>query len=291
MISPRKHQKLIRPWGIGSRMFKDTIEVVSTGLSIYELVNKSRPSLQRIVKRLRGGEAKIVVFGAGGTGKTTLGKMLAGESDPSILADYEESRTTEKFNFKREQSGIIIIPPGQGRRDDEWLAAFRQVSDGKFRIIINVVSYGYHSLREISYVSDALYQQGMTVEEFVEIYTEKCRQKEINQLKEISTPIKMSKAVPTLMLTLVSKQDIWWQDRDIVTKHYSDSDYNSTIKEILSTRGTANFSHEYVSTSLIINGFTSGTGEPLKSIASDYSQPLQFTNLAEVFKKIDQFCQ
>jgi GTPase SAR1 family protein len=271
-------------------MFKETIEVASTGLSIYELVNKSRPSLQRIVKRLRGGEVKIVVFGAGGTGKTTLGKMLSGESDPSILADYKESRTTEKFNFKQ-QSGIIIIPPGQGRRDDEWFDSFRQVSDGKFRIIINVVSYGYHSLREISYISDKLYQQGMTVEEFVEIYTEKCRQKEINQLKEISTPIKMSKAVPTLMLTLVSKQDIWWQDRDVVTEYYSGSEYDGTIQEILSTRGTANFSHKYVSASLIINGFTSGIGESLKSIATDYSQPLQFTNLVDVFKIIDEFCQ
>ncbi len=118
-------------------MFKDTIEAVSTGLSIYEIVNKSRPSLQRIIKRLRGGEVKIVVFGAGGTGKTTLGRILSGESDPSILADYQESRVTEKFNFNREKSGIIIIPPGQGRRDDEWLSAFRQISDGKFRIIIN----------------------------------------------------------------------------------------------------------------------------------------------------------
>ncbi len=154
-----------------------------------------------------------------------------------------------------------------------------------------MVSYGYHSFREIGYMSNELYQKGMTVEEFVEIYTEKCKQKEINQLKEISTPIKMSKAVPTLMLTLVSKQDLWWQDRDVVTEHYSNLEYADNIQEILSTRGTANFSHEYISASLIINGFISGTGEPLKPISTDYSQPLQFTNLAEVFKTIDQFCQ
>jgi flavodoxin len=272
-------------------MFIETVEALKTGLSIYDLVNKSRPSVQRIIQRLRSGDVKIVVFGSGGTGKSTFGKMISGEADPNILATYRESRTTEEFKFTRDKLGIITIPPGQGRRDDEWLAAFRQVTDGKFRIIINMVAYGYHSFGELSYTESKYYTRGMTVEEFLEIYTEKCRQEEINYLKQIAMPITMSKAVPTLMMTLVSKQDLWWHDRETIKKHYCDLEYRSIIDGILSTKGTAGFSHEYVSASLLINGFTSGIGEPLKSISTDYSQPLQFNNLADVFQKIDQFCQ
>lgn len=117
------------------------------------------------------------------------------------------------------------------------------------------------------------------------------KQEEIERLKEIVIPVKMAKAIPTLMLTLITKQDLWWEGREAVKSHYQNSAYNDVIKEIVETRGTANFSHEYLSTSLIINNFKSGANELLKPVSAGYDQALQFGHLNDVFKKIDSFCQ
>jgi translation initiation factor RLI1 len=152
-------------------MFKETVELLTEGVSIYELYAKSRPNLQKLFKKLTGGEVKIAVFGAGGTGKTTLGRILSGQSDPSILSQYEESYTTEPFKVNRDISSSLIIAAGQKRREDQWIDLLRQVSDGKVRIIINVVASGYHSFGSLSYTQDGLYQQGMSIDEFMEVFT------------------------------------------------------------------------------------------------------------------------
>jgi ATPase subunit of ABC transporter with duplicated ATPase domains len=98
-------------------MFVETIGAVSTGVSAIELSQKMFPSVKKIFKLLKDGELKIAIFGAGGTGKSTLGKVLSGEFDlNSLLQPYQESISTEQYklegsaNFTHEyQSASLVI--------------------------------------------------------------------------------------------------------------------------------------------------------------------------------------
>ena len=60
-------------------MFVEAINTASTVVSSYELSKKAVPLFSSIVRRIKNGKLNIVIAGAGGTGKSTLGKILAGD--------------------------------------------------------------------------------------------------------------------------------------------------------------------------------------------------------------------
>jgi hypothetical protein len=272
-------------------MFKETVDVIKAGVSAYELTVRSVPAIKRLIKRISSQDVSIAVFGCGGTGKTTLGRILHGVSDPLLLAPYQQSGELEKFTLAQNVSVSMVVPPGQERRGSQRSYVLEQLLVGKYKIVMNVVAYGYHSLVDDSYTNSKLYQGGMSTEQFIATHTEDRRHEEVEQLKKIATIVQISKSIPTLMLTLVTKQDLWWKDREVVKDYYENSEYNSVIDEIFKVRGTANFSHEYVSASLVIANFDSSSGERLVSNSEGYDQLLQAENLNEVFRKIDSLCQ
>ncbi len=120
-------------------MFVETLEAVSTGISAIELSEKLFPTLKRIFNVLKNGELKIAIFGAGGTGKTTLGKLLSGEFESSgLFQPYQESITTEQYRLDSNVVGSVIVAPGQKRREDTWDDLLRSVSTGKIKLIIHM---------------------------------------------------------------------------------------------------------------------------------------------------------
>jgi hypothetical protein len=152
-----------------SNMFVDTIGAVSTGVSAFELSQKMVPGFKKIFKLLKDGELKIAIFGAGGTGKTTLGKVLSGEFElSSLFQPYQESISIEQYKLDSNVVGSVIVAPGQIRREDTWDDLFRTMAGGKFKLIIHTVSWGYHSFGEVGYTQHRLYQNGMTATEFIE---------------------------------------------------------------------------------------------------------------------------
>ena len=80
-------------------MFVETIETVGTVVSVAELFDKTFPTFKRLFKRIKEGELAIAIFGAGGTGKSTLGKYLSGTLENNQLSSgYQESISIEKYN-------------------------------------------------------------------------------------------------------------------------------------------------------------------------------------------------
>ncbi len=131
---------------------------IETIVTAYELSRRAVPGFQRIVKRFQNGKLKIAIFGAGGTGKTTLGNMLAGKAGASsILNPYQESISVDRIKLA-DIPGSVIIVPGQEPRQNKWDEVFSEIIDGQINLIINVVSYGYHSFEGISYQQHLLYQ-------------------------------------------------------------------------------------------------------------------------------------
>lgn len=79
---------------------------------------------------------------------------------------------------------------------------------GKIKLIIHVVSWGYHSFEEFSYTQHRLYQSGMTLEEFLREYAAVCRNRELDVLRRIEPQLSIADQRKTIVITLVTKQDL-----------------------------------------------------------------------------------
>jgi len=279
-------------------MFVETLEAISTAVSVAELSDKTFPTFKRLFKRITEGELAIAIFGAGGTGKSTLGKYLSGTLKNSQLSSgYQESISIEKYTLDSNVIGSVIVVPGQERRQDSWDDLLRTISQGKIGLIINVVSWGYHSFGSLSYeqlisLDITLYQSDMTVPEFLKIYTAERRQRELQVLTKIVPHLSVadSKKRKILFITLVTKQDLWWNDRLKIQDYYQKGEYENQIQAIKNKLGSSNFTHEYCSTSLVVENLVSGTNELLLPTTQGYDERLKFANLRNFLNVIESLC-
>jgi hypothetical protein len=241
---------------------------------------------------LKNGELKIAIFGAGGTGKSTLGKLLSGEFELSgLLQTYQESISIEQYKLESNNIGSVIVAPGQKRREDTWDDLLRTLVGGKIKLIIHVVSWGYHSFGEFSYTQHRLYQSGMTLEEFLREYAAVCRNRELDVLRRIEPHLSIADQRKTIVITLVTKQDLWWNNRLEVNKHYVEGTYEQLIRNIRNKRGANNFIHEYRSTSLVMENFLSGDNELLIPTTQGYDQRLKVANFRYFLNAIESLFQ
>ncbi|MCA2693718.1 MULTISPECIES: ATP-binding cassette domain-containing protein [unclassified Microcystis] len=273
-------------------MFVETIEAIGTGVGVIEISEKLFPTFKRIFNLLKNGELKIAIFGAGGTGKSTLGKLLSGEFELSgLLQTYQESISIEQYKLESNKIGSVIVAPGQKRREDTWDDLLRTLVGGKIKLIIHVVSWGYHSFGEFSYTQHRLYQSGMTLEEFLREYAAVCRNRELDVLRRIEPHLSIADQRKTIVITLVSKQDLWWNNRLEVNKHYVEGAYEQLIQNIRNKRGANNFIHEYRSTSLVMENFLSGDNELLIPTTQGYDQRLKVANFRYFLNAIESLFQ
>ena len=275
-------------------MFVETLEAISTAVSVAELSDKTFPTFKRLFKRITDGELAIAIFGAGGTGKSTLGKYLSGKLENSQLSSgYQESISIEKYILDSNVIGSAIVVPGQERRQDSWDDLLRTISQGKISLIINVVSWGYHSFGELSYQQSSLYKSGITNQEFLKIYTEEHRQEELQALTKIAPHLSVadSKKRKILLITLVTKQDLWWHDRLKIQDYYQKGEYENKIQAIRNKLGFSNFIHEYCSASLVLENFISGENELLVPTTQGYDERLKFANLRNFLNVIESLCE
>jgi hypothetical protein len=273
-------------------MFVETIEAIGTGVGVIEISEKLFPTFKRIFNLLKNGELKIAIFGAGGTGKSTLGKLLSGEFELSgLLQTYQESISIEQYKLESNKIGSVIVAPGQKRREDTWDDLLRTLVGGKIKLIIHVVSWVYHSFGEFSYTQHRLYQSGMTLEEFLREYAAVCRNRELDVLRRIEPHLSIADQRKTIVITLVSKQDLWWNNRLEVNKHYVEGAYEQLIQNIRNKRGANNFIHEYRSTSLVMENFLSGDNELLIPTTQGYDQRLKVANFRYFLNAIESLFQ
>lgn len=271
-------------------MFVETIETLSTGLGAVEISKSLFPTFKKLYKRIKEGEINIVIFGSGGCGKSTLGQLLSGQRDEmSLIASYQESITTETYKLENNTIGVILVAPGQQRRQDSWGDLLQNLSVGKFKLIIHVVSGGFHSFGEgIPYQRHAVYQSGMSVEQFVNAYRQDCLKKEINVLKKLIPHLSIAQQKKVMMLTLVTKQDLWWNQRNEIKNYYEQGEYARLIQEIIDQKGRQNFIHEYASASLVMENLVSGAKELLIPTTAGYDQPLRMVNIKNMLNIIEQ---
>lgn len=232
------------------------------------------------------GKFRLFAFGPGGVGKTTLGKLLSGEYTPeSIPPEYDLSLETEKHGLEGRYFMAFYAPPGQEeKRGYTWDELYQQMKDTERFAIINVCCWGYHSLSKIKFKEHKLYRPGMTEEDFLALFLEEQRFSELRVLEDLLPHLK-SAAGKLRMLTFITKQDLWWSERQRVRDHYEKGRYNELIEELRKHKGTANFSHDYVSASLNLLNFKTEDATLTETVAG-YDNALRIANYHNAIKHI-----
>lgn len=249
------------------------------GLELSKQLPKLKSKIEMIVDYFKQGKLIIVILGPGGVGKTTLAKYLTGD-DKYKNTGYLESTSDEDFKIRKNVIGKYWVAPGQNRRIKKyWPKIQRAIATGKVRAIIMVVSYGYHSIdKRLNYehIGD-VYEAGMTKSSFFKEYLSKNRETELTIIRELK-PFIISCKERVHFMTLVTKQDLWWKEKDQVNDYYLNGKYNQEILEIQNHKGFENFDHNYMSLSLMDNNFSIGKDE-FKLVAEGYDDNIQSINI------------
>jgi hypothetical protein len=282
-------------------------EGINAGLEAASWALKHRRQLLSLIKDVRAwfrgtpsaGEGKsglpdagqpkpsVLILGPGGTGKTTVGRMLAGEYELlfDALGEYEESLGIESYSLVDDPGVEFVVAPGQQlRREATWPDLHAGIVAGKFRGIILLAPYGYHSLGEISVKQHKLYEGNQS--RFLQAYLADRRDQELAVLRELMPHIKTSHHRMWL-LTLVGKEDLWWPQRNAVVKYYKEGAYGAEVRNLLGQHDPRRLRHELVFASLVISNFSTARGERLKTNAAGYDQRLQIDSWRRLFETVD----
>ena len=182
---------------------------------------------------------------------------------------------------------MLLVPPGQKRRrPDTWPDLYRLLSSGEARGVINVVSSGYHST-EAEYQHHEIYDPDLTHKEYLDAYLDYNRQREIAALEQIAPHLKAAKG-KTWMITLVTKQDLWWRERQAVEKHYKEGKYEDLIEAIVREKGREGFVHNYFSVSLVPRNLRTRDEEVLALTTAGYDEPLRLANLKDFLEGLNE---
>jgi hypothetical protein len=205
---------------------------------------KSR--LSRWSKKLMHGDLTVLVLGAGGTGKTTLVQVLTSEAPLLVEEAYQSSASVEYISLEGELPVTFVVATGQDsrrlldlRKDASWEEIFNVFQEAgalgfgsKNRVLIlNVVSYGYHSFSG-KLEDTEVYDRKKSKNEMMIDWLDKSRSKEMQRLEKLEKGLENLKR-SALMITVISKQDLWRNETGVET-YYSDpdSEYVKILKRI-----------------------------------------------------------
>jgi hypothetical protein len=269
-------------------MFIEALETGSVTLALLENRKSILEMLTRFRRRILHGTWRVPVFGAGGTGKTTMGTFLAGEFSTDVcLSGYRESIASSNLSLPGNIPCKILVPPGQERRRDySWPELYRLLASGKASGVLNVVSWGCHST-EIEYSAHLVHRVGISELQYQQDYLQLNREEEIKALKQIAPHLIAAKK-KIWMITLVTKQDLWWNERHTVQHYYEGGEYAHLIDEVARAKGAENFMHNYFSVSIIPQNLVTKDGRTIVQTAAGYDQLLRLANLNSFVKGLNE---
>lgn len=143
---------------------------------------------------------------------------------------------------------------------------------------------GYHSLPQESYRAHALYRGNK--DEFLTAYHAACQEVELAVLNRVANALRIAPA-KVWLLSVVAKEDLWWPHRTLATAFYATGPYADVVAGLAAARGASRFRHELVRTSLLINNFSDGEGEPLEKNAAGYDHRQQVQSVRRLFEALD----
>jgi hypothetical protein len=168
------------------------LEMAQAALMLYEKHRELSGIYSKLKFLIKNGRVRVVIFGPGGTGKTTLGRLLDDEDEkkPTAPGAYNVSATAKDATLAGVPFGGITIAPGQEhRRNYHWPALYQDLMKGELEGLIFVVSWGYHSFDLESFKQHKLYTPGMEPDAFMQAWLKKSREDEVKVLGELAPHI------------------------------------------------------------------------------------------------------
>lgn len=275
-----------------------TIESAGSAMSLLEIIKKSSDSIVRLKRIFEKDRGRILILGAGGVGKTTLGIYLShGDSFP-VQSEYKESRGNEKHELGTPHQGILMIAPGQGRRIrsfwPELFEAFQKkgiLNYPRLNLgIIHITSYGYHNMGggEPFRIAPAIGGR-MKRAEYLAAYLEEKRELELEILEKHIVPEIRKIQDKVWMITFVTKEDLWFDEKEKVKAHYCGGKYNHLIQSLVAEKQGGSLDHEYHFGSNAIHNFITRQGELLKSPVKGYDERKKYQSLSQLSDAIEGF--
>ncbi|MBY0460686.1 MAG: hypothetical protein K2V38_25490 [Gemmataceae bacterium] len=224
-----------------------------------------------------------------------MGRLLAGEIASFFQSPqpYDESISTEHYRQQAAADLEIVVPPGQTqRREATWDGLLNALSCGKYRGVVLIGAYGYHNDElgeQVSYRDHPIYQRltNPTLARFLDEFTKHRRNEELAVARELIPRINPPAGGKFWLLTLVTKQDLWWTDRSEVKAFYTGGEYAAEVGKLLARLRTARARVEVVLASLVVSNFVTGRGELLKNTAAGYDQTEHATALNGLVAALD----
>lgn len=201
-----------------------TFDTLGGGARLWRVADKMG-IIERIKEFFRKPRT-IVVLGATGSGKTNLLKSLS-VAPGLISAIHRDARTehVEKSRIKiGNQQFLAIDTPGQMAHKYLREEAIRESLAKRPLLVINVVSYGFH---EYTYppITDAVDEEGNPRQEYLERHR-------INELAALDEwlPLLGHREMTKLLVTAVTKADLWWNDKEIAKEYYANEPYGKLVR-------------------------------------------------------------
>lgn len=182
----------------------------------------------------------------------------------------------------------ISVPPGQDiYHQRNWGQLFNSLQDSSRAIVINLVCWGFHSLEKDEVPRVPEFVAGVTPQA-KELFLQNKRQLELTTSQKIIQPFSNFQH-PLHMITLVTKQDLWWKDRHVVQTFYENGEYSRQIQSIYLAKGQANFTHHFSSVSFGQINFNTADRQQLFETSAGYDNAAltaNFSNFIELLKQI-----
>jgi hypothetical protein len=235
------------------------------------------------------GKLKIFVFGCAGTGKSTFGKILDGQEDLArISGTYSLSSETEYYGLRDKRFVQISVPPGQTiYHARNWAQLYNALQQSERSIIINLVCWGYHSVERKDLGSISEFSSGVT-DANQNLFLSNNRALELRTLDNLIPPL-CNYQYPLHMITLVSKQDLWWKNRHEAQNHYENAEYAQKVQAIYTAKGHANFTHHFSSVSFGQINFDTADRHRLFETSAGYDNVVltaNFSNFLDMLKQL-----
>lgn len=201
----------------------NAIDAVGIGVQIYELARREG-WLDRLFFFLQKTH-RVLVFGHTGVGKSNLIDSLV-EDIPQAIDYLQRTQYVQKTRVRiRRKPFVFIDTPGELDRARVRGQVLREaITKRPIAGILNVVSYGYHENR--TGLKQAIRDDGSVNEEYLAAR----RKDEREILNEWLTVLGDPDYLPWV-ITVVTKADIWWNQREEVLEYYQRGEYGQDLHD------------------------------------------------------------
>jgi hypothetical protein len=228
---------------------------------IYKALDKDL--ISQLVDRIWYGAPTFMVFGPGGSGKSTLKAFLETLSENELDPKYTMSKIWEPGKIKGRRFSDIKVFPGQQQDRDPQIEEHRSWFKGIRRpFIVLCFSYGYRAVDVRQASSRGAPQANCAA-----------RKEELTYADEILDKIHNICSFPRYKIfTMILKQDLWWDEKDNVYAFY-ENQYEPIVKKFSERSvGTNNVQHYAFPMCLIRSNLYDANGKIIKMGSGSYDE-------------------